>query len=338
MSKEKKQRLYHDAKLIVKSFKHFAAALEDDIFDDFCQTFNASNYGLFVYRPGNEQLPLLVAHVDTVFSEPVNVEDILYDPKAMVIFRRPVSRRRFYIYSRAHEEGLGADDRLGVALISILASEFPDVGILLTDLEESGGYGAIDAARVLGDELARYPYFLQLDRCGAKHFAHYDTLTPQFKTFLSKHLPHWHLERGSFTDIAHLCPVIGRCGVNIAIGYYNQHTELEYIEVRHAVMALRAVRILLQVPCSSPFPLKRVISQHNWDADWYYDWVEALEEEQQDEEAQTDEQGQLQVPQSLLPPSTSTSKPFWQQWFRKSHSSVSQTHDPDENNTPSNEK
>ena len=41
----------------------------------------------------------------------------------------------------------------------------------------------------------------------------------------------WQTEFGSFTDICEIAPVLGVAAVNLSIGYYNQHTIGEYINL-----------------------------------------------------------------------------------------------------------
>lgn len=128
-----------------------------------------------------------------------------------------------------------------------------DVGFLLINYEECRQKGAIVAAHDLANELKHYPYLLELDRRGSQHFAHYRHITEKFENFLLDNLPDWRLCRRTRTDITVICPAINRCGVNIVIGYYKEHTPDEYIKVNDAVLAYHAVCKLLQQPVQQPF-------------------------------------------------------------------------------------
>ena len=202
---------------------------EIEVLVDFSRKFGGfTDEEFFAYKEGDTKLPLLVAHTDTVAAIPPKKSEIIYDPKNKVILRKPMLG-----WSKWGSEPLGADDRLGVAMIYLLLQQFPEAPVLLLNYEEYGGYGARQAAAILKEELQRYPYFIELDRCGCKHFAHYGHINTQFTEFLSAILPNWQFQRGTFTDIAILCPAAKRCGINIAIGYYNQHTAHEFVELQH---------------------------------------------------------------------------------------------------------
>ncbi len=234
------------AELIVQEFRKWAVMSPIDILGEFRDQYGAQVCEFYyAYHQGDAQLPLLVAHVDTVFSDQPSDDEILYDPETKEIHRL-----------EPKNDGLGADDRLGVALVSLLLREFPNVGFLLTNYEEQGQIGAKVAVQNLAYELQHYPYLLQLDRQRSKHFAHYGHITKNFVNFLADQLPEWCLLKGLRTDITVICPEINRCGVNIAIGYYAPHQPDEFIRVDDAVLAYQAVRKLLQHPVDEPFKLR----------------------------------------------------------------------------------
>lgn len=236
--------------LIVQEFRKWAVMSPTEILREFQDRFGAQVYeDFYAYRQGSNELPLLIAHVDTVWSSPPCEDEIIYDQEANEI----------RLEASDEEKGVGADDRLGVAMIALLLREFPNVGFLLTNYEEPPNYnrrgqrGSEVAAQNLREELQRYPYLLELDRRGINHFAHYGHINRKFEAFLTQNLPEWGLLRGTYTDITFICPVVNRCGVNIAIGYYNQHCHDEFVKVDDAVLAYQAVRKLLQHPVQKPF-------------------------------------------------------------------------------------
>jgi len=234
---------------IVGVFTRIATMDEVEILKDFSERFGAFTDGeFFSYKEGDDQLPLLVAHTDTVATIPPTKSEILYDHRQKVIIRKPTTT-----WNKWDAEPLGADDRLGVAMIYLLLQQFPNAPALLLNYEECGGYGAKQAASVLKEELQRYPYLIELDRSGCRHFAHYGYITNEFREFMLSLLPNWQFRQGTFTDISILCPAIKRCGVNIAIGYYNQHTPHEFVELQHTMKALNAVQKLLSNPVDKPF-------------------------------------------------------------------------------------
>jgi hypothetical protein len=232
---------------IYDAFKTVVLMQPEGLLKWFVENYNArcdQNCEFYAYREGDTRLPLLVAHVDTVFEEPPKPDEILYDRATTKVF--------------GEDRGLGADDRLGVALILVLLEQFPNVGVLLTNYEEKenhcrrGKRGAEVAACELKDEIARYPYLVECDRQGNKHFAHYEHITEEFKGFLDR-VVGWCLKKGTSTDIKFICPKVNRCGVNIAIGYYNQHGPSEYAKLSDTVLAYNALCKLLSSPVDKPF-------------------------------------------------------------------------------------
>lgn len=180
---------------------------------------------MYFYTPGEIPI-LLIAHVDTVHNELPQV--ILYD--------------QGYAWS---PQGLGADDRAGVAGILALIDMGFRPHILLTDGEERGGIGAQEAVKNM--TIPDIRYMIELDRKGSVDAVFYNCDNTEFQDFVvdfgfSKAV-------GSFTDISKLCPGWGISGVNLSIGYYNAHTKSEYlVEDEFFATIYRVAEMLSRVP------------------------------------------------------------------------------------------
>ena len=61
------------------------------------------------------------------------------------------------------------------------------------------------------------------------------------------------LDRNAFTDIVTLCRDI--CGVNFSIGYYNEHSTEECINVREWIHTYNKINLVLQSPNLQRFEL-----------------------------------------------------------------------------------
>lgn len=164
----------------------------------------------YVYAEG--EIPVaLVAHMDTVFKKAP--EDIFYDKQKNVMWS---------------PEGLGADDRAGVFMImNIVKAGFRPHIIFTTD-EEVGGLGA--------KELSKKPmpfkelsYIIQLDRRGKTDCVFYDCDNTDFVKYIENFgfVETW----GTFTDISYLCPAWGVAGVNLSVGYEDEHSAIETLHV-----------------------------------------------------------------------------------------------------------
>jgi hypothetical protein len=198
----------------------------------------------YIYAIGD--IPIaLVAHMDTVFTRPA--QNIYYDRQKNVLWS---------------SEGLGADDRAGIfAIIQIIRQGLRPHIIFTTD-EEKGCIGA--------DKLGRIPcpfkdlrYIIQLDRRGADDCVFYDCDNKQFVDYIEYF---GFVEAiGSFSDICSICPEWKVAGVNLSIGYQNEHSIGETLHVGHMLHTIDKVCKMLQeedIPSFEYIPL--VSSFGNW--------------------------------------------------------------------------
>ena len=168
----------------------------------------------------------LVAHMDTVFKYPVT--DMYYDSQKGVIWS---------------PEGLGADDRAGIfAIIKVLQSGLRPSVILTTD-EETGAIGA-SALAEKDCPIPDLKYMIQLDRRGTNDCVFYDCYNPDFIQYVEKFgfVEHW----GSFSDISVLMPAWKICGVNLSVGYKDEHSVSEVLQIKPLYDTIAKVRKMLQ--------------------------------------------------------------------------------------------
>lgn len=168
----------------------------------------------------------LVAHMDTVFKNPVSV--LYYDKDKNVMWS---------------PDGLGADDRAGVfAIIKILQDGYRPSVILTTD-EEKGGIGA----GKLADKKCPIPglkYMIELDRRGIDDCVFYDCYNEEFIKYVEGFgfKEQW----GSFSDISFLMDRWNVCGVNLSVGYMNEHSVSETLCITHLMNTINKVKIMLE--------------------------------------------------------------------------------------------
>ena len=78
---------------------------------------------------------------------------------------------------------------------------------------------------VLVEVLFHYQ-IIEFDRCNATDYKTYNIpVSKEFTSFIEDEYKYKDAGRGSFTDICALCRDI--CGVNLSVGYYNQHSPKE---------------------------------------------------------------------------------------------------------------
>ena len=176
----------------------------------------------------------LVAHMDTVFTTPP--EEIFYDRAKNVMWS---------------PDGLGADDRAGVyAIVQLVKKGYRPTVILTTD-EEKGALGA----STLIKEHAKAPmdlnYIIQLDRRGSVDCVFYDCENREFEEYVEKF--GFVTAYGTFSDISVICPEWGIAGVNLSIGYVNEHSHSEVLYIGNMLATIEKVEHMLQEASTSKF-------------------------------------------------------------------------------------
>ena len=183
---------------------------------------NPDNNGYYAHRFTNNSSVCLVAHVDT----------------------RP---RDYPIELVVHDNNLhnlnglmGADDRAGVFLILELLSRGFDINVLLCNGEETGGIGAQRAWEEI--DFSGIKFFIELDFRGCSEYAVYYP-QPDWVHDIPRSI-NFTEANGTFTDIAvfHSIP-----GINISVGYINQHTCSEYLELSSMQHTLEKLPELIRI-------------------------------------------------------------------------------------------
>lgn len=188
----------------------------------------------------------LVAHMDTVFIRPVT--NLYYDKRKGVLWS---------------SEGLGADDRAGVfAILKILKSGLRPSVILTTD-EEKGGVGAC-ALSEIECPIPNLKYMIQLDRRGTNDCVFYDCNNLDFIQYVSTF---GFCERiGSFSDISFLMPAWQVCGVNLSVGYENEHSLSETLQINALYDTIEKVKCMLTAENIPDFEYQEIeyYGSSNW--------------------------------------------------------------------------
>jgi len=190
-----------------------------------------------LFSPGaREDAAVLVAHMDTVWSGRGR-ESVVAD----------IEDHEGVWHSRSRAVGIGADDRAGMGAIFNML----DLGhsVLLTDNEERGMVGSIALRRskhTAFDLLQQHSFMLQIDRMGVNDFKCYDVGTDDFRDYVQENTGMKEPNRSSFTDICTLCRDIP--GVNVSIGYYNEHSPHEVLVLDEWLHQVRRLRTWLTRP------------------------------------------------------------------------------------------
>jgi hypothetical protein len=179
----------------------------------------------FLYLRGQRKNKvLLVAHADTVWDEQCGRS---FDTRHELLFSDGVIR------SSSTKCGIGADDRAGCAMLWLLK----DLGhsLLITDGEELGGMGSnwlmntLENKDIAEEINAKHQFMIQLDRRHGLDFKCYSVGTDEFREYVKRVTGYSEPDRFSYTDIVTLCRDI--TGVNLSVGYRNEHSHNECLHI-----------------------------------------------------------------------------------------------------------
>lgn len=198
---------------------------------------------------------MLVAHLDTVHKETVKV---ICSSENGNILMSP--------------QGIGGDDRCGVyALLKAYSTSDVRPWLLFTCDEEIGCIGASAFAKNVNDskykqELEQLHFIIEIDRKGKDDSVYYECENADFEEFTNSY--GFKTNFGSVSDISYVAPALGVAAVNLSSGYYNAHTQHEYIvlsEIEDTIS--KVVRMVNESPASPRFEYIEA-SYGKW-SNWY---------------------------------------------------------------------
>ena len=196
--------------------------------------------GGYILVPGQAPV-MLVAHLDTVHHQPVKT--ICRNDNGNILMS---------------PQGIGGDDRCGVyALVTAHERAAVKPWLLFTCDEEVGGvgasafcteYGKVKMPKGLGDLKA----IIEIDRKGRDDAVYYDCANTDFESYITN--KGFKTQFGSFSDISVVAPTLGVAAVNLSSGYYNAHTQHEYINQKHLNTTIRKVVGIIADSVKPNFP------------------------------------------------------------------------------------
>lgn len=201
------------------------------------------------------EIPIaLVAHLDTVFQ--YGKRSIFYDKLKNVMWS---------------PEGLGADDRAGVyAILQILKRGYRPTVIFTTDEER----GAIGASLLTTDIIippVDIKYMIELDRQGYHDCVFYDCDNRRFEEYVQSF--GFRMALGSFSDISILCPAWEIAGVNLSVGYKDEHSVSETLNIGMLFTTIGKVEKMLQDAENSEYFKYIPSTDNNWLRRYLQTWI-----------------------------------------------------------------
>lgn len=184
----------------------------------------------FIYAEGTVPV-LLAAHMDTVHKE-----------KCTIIC---TSQNGDCIMS---PQGIGGDDRCGIFMVLETIKEL-HCSVIFTEDEEIGCIGANKFCKSGIEPSVPLNYIIEFDRKNDNDAVFYDCDNPEFEEFITDKTIGFKTAYGSCSDISYIAPHLGIAAVNLSCGYYNQHTQHEYVIMSEMMRNIERGKQLIRKPC-----------------------------------------------------------------------------------------
>lgn len=195
----------------------------------------------FIFAKGTVPI-LLVAHMDTVHKTL---------PQIIEFNNGKISST----------QGIGGDDRCGIYMISKIIQQH-HCSVLFTEDEEIGGIGASKFVHHNCSNDLEFNYIIELDRRGKDDAVFYECDNPEFEDFITKD-GDWKTNWGSYSDICDVAPALGCAAVNLSCGYYNAHTEKEYVVFSEMEANIKKVCKLIERTTENDV-FEYIEAKHTW--------------------------------------------------------------------------
>lgn len=227
----------------MKPLEDYLRPTQPELFAKLCAMYQGRTFvrkGKFIIVRGEAPV-MLLAHLDTVHKEPV--KHICKSDNGCILMS---------------PQGIGGDDRCGVyALNAVYEQSRVKPWLLFTCDEEIGGVGAEafctrHSEGRLPPELDEMKLLIEIDRKGKKDAVYYDCDNPEFEAYITS--KGFETEWGSFSDISYVAPELGVAAVNLSSGYYNAHTQHEYINRKHLNATVKKVVEIVADAAQPAFP------------------------------------------------------------------------------------
>ena len=234
----------------MKILEDFLRPTQDELFGMLCKMFEEKaicrKHDFILVR--GEAPIMLLAHLDTVHENPV--EDICTTADGNILMS---------------PQGIGGDDRCGVyALTNAYEAALKKPWLLFTCDEEIGGCGADAFCEVhqegkLPKELDLLKMLVEIDRRGSEDAVYYNCDNKEFEAYITG--KGFKTEFGSFSDISYVAPELGTAAVNLSSGYYNAHTQHEFINRQHIEAVIEKVNEIVAEAAQPDFPRYEYITR-----------------------------------------------------------------------------
>jgi len=192
---------------------------------------------------------------------------------------------------------LGGDDRAGVWIMSQLMGQGLDYAYAFFEDEEKGCVGSQMAIKNF--DFSRYNCFVGLDRRGSKDIATYGYDNKGLIRIFEKR--GYKQAIGSVTDVAKLSAATGIACVNLSVGFNNEHSPREYIDMKATIRTLEVLSDgeLLNELKKNRFEVEDYKYKDSYYYEDFYDFYDFIEEIEENPDALAEVWGFEKVGENL---------------------------------------
>lgn len=205
---------------------------------------DSKNCNIYITKGESEAYPCVVAHLDQVQKN--HSADFVAVETRDIIFGYSPRRRK--------HEGLGADDKVGIWCGLKLLQKFDNLKVAFFSKEETGCLGAGNANMEFFQDCR---FVLEADRRGSDDMvvSIWDELCSQeFIEDTDHEMFGYKISDGMTTDVGELKGNgLGISCINISCGYYEPHTDQEYVVKKDVRKALRFMEHIIR-KCTKIYP------------------------------------------------------------------------------------
>lgn len=183
-----------------------------------------SDGNIYITKGHSDTYPCVVAHMDTV-------HDIVEDLTPIEIDGKITGFNRVTM----EQVGIGGDDKVGVYIALQCLKLFDNIKVAFFCDEEVGCIGSYNADMVFFSDCR---YVLQCDRRGNSDFiingANVELSSEEFQWAIEPYVTGhgYDFAYGSITDVVALKESgLNVCVANMSCGYYNPHSDTEYVDI-----------------------------------------------------------------------------------------------------------
>lgn len=229
--------------------------------------FYVDDGNIYVEKGDAYAKPCIVAHMDTV-------HDIVEDLSILDIDGKLTGFNRVQMT----QTGIGGDDKVGIFIALECLAHFDNIKVAFFRDEEVGCLGSSNADMAFFDDCT---FVLQCDRKGNQDFiinaSGTELSSSIFQKTIKKNIERfgYSFANGMMTDVMTLKQNGLRVScANISCGYYNPHSDNEYVVVEDVMNCLDLVMDLMYLYGSDVFAheYKYVYTKYEYKSSWATDW------------------------------------------------------------------